>query len=160
MCVKTRLMSAADGACTSGDGPPSPRLPKACVCPPPGLMKAAEFLMHFAASVTLVSPHHSRQCKIKQKQSAALMNRLAQEERVSDVTQDAPLLFSLKFGEPRQTSAAFLQPRSGPTKKQPPPHPLPLLCLNMHFILTFAHDLSCHLHSAGLPFPNFTVIIH
>lgn len=30
----------------------------------------------------------------------------------------------------------------------------------MQFILTFAHDLSCHLHSPGPPFPNFTVIIH
>lgn len=81
MCVKTRLMSAADGARTWGDGTPSPRLPKPRVCPPPGLMKAAEFLMHFAASVTLVSPHHSRRCKIKQKQSGALMNRLAQEKK-------------------------------------------------------------------------------
>jgi len=28
-----------------------------------------------------------------------------------------------------------------------------VLRLNMQFILTFAHDLSRHLHSPGLPFP-------
>lgn len=124
------------------------------------------------------------------KQSAAVMNSLYCKCRGkgSDVTQDGPaLMLSVNFVERRQTTPCCVlpaprerrrfSPTPGPThtshfsspapgvgarggKCNINPPPPPVLCLNMQFILTFAHDLSCHLHSPGLPFPNFTVIIH
>lgn len=58
---------------------------------------------------------------------------------------------------PRESEEGWAPPRTRRTRRKMQYSSLPPDTL---FILTFAHDFSCHLLSSGIPFPNFTVIIH